>query len=112
MGPGVAKRFHGTVDHHAPLMFDAERTVAGDLAKLLRRHVVLSRSIENVGKFRWSDGDDGAGAAFVEKNGFGGEQTILKGYDRAEMGRSMLRAYRRRGRCGRGRETGFGEGDG
>jgi hypothetical protein len=51
MGPGVVERFNGTFDHRAPLMFDAESIAAGDLAELVRRHVVLSRSCENGGKF-------------------------------------------------------------
>ena len=51
MGPGAAECFKGTIDHLAPLMLDAESIAAGDLADLARRHLVLSRSIENGGKF-------------------------------------------------------------
>src|SRR5260370_38608830 len=49
MGPGVAEWFNRTVDQCAPLMFDAERTGAGDLPTLVRRHFVFSRCGKNGG---------------------------------------------------------------
>src|SRR5712692_6267608 len=112
MGPGVAERFNRTVDHHAPLMFDAERTFACDLAELASCHIVLSRNFENAGKRQGLNRYDRARAAFAEENGFCGKQRILNGYDRAEKGRSMLRRYRRRLRIWSGREAGLREGDG
>src|SRR5712692_1886317 len=104
MGPGVAEWFNRTVDHCAPLMFDAERTVAGDLADLVRRHFVLSRSCENGGKRRRLDRYHRASAAFVEEGVFGGD-AIIESDNRAENGRGKPRPYRGRG------ETGFGKGD-
>ena len=52
-------------------MFDAEGIVAGDLADVLRRHTILSRSIANAGKRRGLDRYDRAGAAFGECGGLG-----------------------------------------
>src|SRR6266852_2915215 len=72
MAPGVAECFNETIDHRAPLMFDAEGIAAGDLADLVRRHLVLSRSIENGGKRRRLDRYQCASAAFVEEGEFGG----------------------------------------
>src|SRR5437899_5329095 len=108
MGPGVAQNLDGAVDYRAPPILDAERTFANDLAELARRHMVLSRNFENVGKSRGRDGNDGACAAFAEENGFGRQRRILNGYKRAEMGRSMRRPYKRR----LGGKTRFGEGNG
>src|SRR6267154_453400 len=108
MGPGVAQSLDGAVDHSAPLVLDAERTFADDFAELACRHMVLSRNFENPGKFCGRDGNDGACAAFAEENGFGGQRRILNGYDRGEMGRSMLRPGKRR----LGSKAGFGEGYG
>src|SRR5437660_7472011 len=108
MGPGVAQCLDGAVDHRAPLILDAERTFADDLAELSRHNMVLSRNFENAGKFCGRDGNDGAGTAFAEENRFGGQRRILNSYYRAEMGRSVPRLYKRR----LGSETGLGEGDG
>jgi hypothetical protein len=41
-------------------------------AGFTRAYIVLSRSCENSGKFCGGDGDDAAGAAFVEEGVFGG----------------------------------------
>jgi hypothetical protein len=71
MGPGVAESFDGTVDHRAPPIFDAEGIAADDLTDLLRRHLVLSRSIENAGKVRGLDGHCRASAAFAEQGRLG-----------------------------------------
>jgi hypothetical protein len=40
-------------------------------ADLVRADIVLSRSCENGGKFCGGDGEDAAGAAFVEEGVFG-----------------------------------------
>jgi hypothetical protein len=108
MGPGVAERFDGPVDHRAPLTLDAEGSAAGDLAELACRQVVLSRSIENGGKFWGSDGYDRAGAAFIEEGVFGMIEVVVKMDGCAKSGRGKPRPYAGRER----RETGFGEGDG
>src|SRR5882672_3411790 len=71
MGPGVAQRGDGTIDHRVPLILDAESIAADDFADLVRRHLVLSRSIENAGKVRGGDGYDRASAAFAEEGGLG-----------------------------------------
>ena len=44
---------------------------AANLAYLSRAYAVLSRSCENGGKFCGGDGDDAAGAAFVEEGVLG-----------------------------------------
>src|SRR6266403_2247969 len=71
MGPGVAQRFHRTIDHRAPLIVDAESIAADDVADLVRRHLVWSRSIVNAGKVRGGDGYDRASAALAEEGGLG-----------------------------------------
>src|SRR6266478_2445980 len=70
-GPGVAQHGDGTVDHRASLILDAESIAADDFADLVRRHLVLSRSIENAGKVRGGDGYDRASAALAEEGGLG-----------------------------------------
>ena len=71
MGPGVAQRGDGTIDHRAPPILDAESIAADDVADLVRRHLVLSRSIENAGKVRGGHGYDRAGAALAEEGRLG-----------------------------------------
>src|SRR4029077_11857381 len=71
MGPSVVQLGDGTVDHRAPLVFDAKSIAADDLANLVRRHSILSRSLQNGGKRSWRDGYDRAGAAFAEQRVFG-----------------------------------------
>src|SRR6266567_5375095 len=90
-------------------MFDAQGTVVGDLADLVRRHVVLSRNIENASKFCGRDGNDGAGAAFAKEKGFGGG-SLIEADVCGETGHSRRRTGLKTGHY-RG-ETGFGEGDG
>src|SRR5216117_3227660 len=103
MDPDVAQNLEGAVDHGAPFMFDAERTFAGDLAKLAGRHIVLSRTFENAGKFCGRDGNDGSCAVFTEENGFRGGG-IFEADNCAESGRGKPRPCRSK--------AGFGEGDG
>jgi hypothetical protein len=50
---------------------DAESIAADNLTDLLRRHLIVSRSIENVGKVRGGDGYDRASAAFAEEGVLG-----------------------------------------
>ena len=88
-------------------MFDAERTVAGDLAKLVRRYSGLSRTFEKVGKSTWLDGDDGAGALFAEESIFVRSKIVVEIDGGAKSGRGVPCPYG--GRCGG--EAGFGEGD-
>ena len=71
MGPRVVQSRNGTVDHRAPLILDAESIAADDLTDLLRRHLVLSRSIENAGKHGGLDGYDPTSAAFAKEDRFG-----------------------------------------
>src|ERR1700730_6499874 len=71
MGPGIAQDFEWAIDYRAPLILDAESLIAGDLADLVRRHSVLSRTLAKVGKETRRYGDDGTGAAFAEQGGFG-----------------------------------------
>ena len=66
MGPNIAQRVEGGIDHCAPLVFDAEHAVTGNPADFVRPYSVLSRSCENGGKFHGRDGDDAASAAFAE----------------------------------------------
>src|SRR6266852_2407156 len=94
MGPGVVERFDETVDHHAPLMFDAEGIAAGDPADFARRHVILSRNCENSGKVCARNRDNGAGAAFAEEGMFGGHR-VGDIYGCAEEGKSRSLTPRR-----------------
>src|SRR5216684_5542803 len=112
MGPGVAQRFDGTIDHRAPPMFDAERTVAGDLTELARRHLVLSRSIENGGKRRRLDRYHRASAAFVEQGEI--SRCVAVDFDVCAEMRAAGRSRRRTGlKTGHYRgEAAFGERDG
>src|SRR6267142_1413331 len=71
VGPGVAQRRDSTVDHRAPLVLDAEGIAADNLADLVRRHLTLSRSIENAGKVRGGDGYDRTSAALAQEGGLG-----------------------------------------
>ncbi len=111
VGPGVAQNLNGTIDHRMPLKFDAEGMAAGDLADLVRRHLVLSRSIENGGKRRRLDRNHRAGAAFVEEGEFG--RCVAVDFDdcakrraagRGRRGTSLKTSHYRS-------ETGFGEAD-
>jgi len=68
MGPGVVQRGDGTIDYRAPLILDAESIAADDLTDLVRRHLILSRSIENTGKLCGVDGYDRTGTAFAEED--------------------------------------------
>src|SRR6202011_3932222 len=70
MGPGIAQRGDGTIDHRALLILDAESIAADDLTELVRRHLILSRSIENAGKVRGLDRDDRASSAFAKESRF------------------------------------------
>src|SRR5580704_13201006 len=47
MRPDVTQLFDWAVDRRRPLIFDAQSLVTGDLADLLCRHLILSRSLEN-----------------------------------------------------------------
>ena len=93
MGPGVVQLGDGTLDHRAPLIFDAESIAADDLANLLRRHSTLSRSIENTGKRSCSYGYNGARATFAKEQIFGGRR-FFESDICAKLGPSMLLPYR------------------
>src|SRR6266849_2933089 len=111
VGPGVAQNLNGTIDHRMPLKFDAEGMAAGDLADLVRRHLVLSRSIENGGKRRRLDRNHRAGAAFVEEGEFG--RCVAVDFDVCAERRAAGRGRRRTGlKTGHySGEAGLGEGD-
>src|SRR5882672_4567779 len=96
MGPSVVERGDGTVDHRAPVILDAESIAADDVADLVRRHLVLSRSIENAGKVSGGDGYDRASAALAEEGRL----------SRAIFFEFCVRAQPVRG------EAGLGQGDG
>ena len=55
-----------------PVIFDAEGVVTGDFADLVGGDAVLPRGREDGGKIFRRNGDEGAGAAFVEEGEFGG----------------------------------------
>jgi len=71
MGPNTAQGVEGGIDYRAPLIFDAERAAKMHFAYRARAYTVLSRSCENGGKFCGGEGDDAAGAAFVEESVLG-----------------------------------------
>ena len=93
MGPDVVHLGDGSLDHRAPLIFDAESIATDDLANLVRRHSILSRSLENAGKRSCSDGDNGARATFAKEHIFGG-RPFFEFDICAKPGRSMLRPYK------------------
>src|SRR6267378_5124269 len=97
MGPGVVQLGDGTVDHHAPLIFDAENIAADDLANLVRHHSTLSRSLENVGKRSWCGRYYGARAAFAEESILGRSGFRSQIDLDAELRRSILRPCRKAG---------------
>src|SRR5579862_5313035 len=65
--PSVTQLFDWAVDCRVPLVFDAESVVTGDLADLLRRHIILSRSLENPGNQTRFHRNDRARSAFTKK---------------------------------------------
>src|SRR5713101_5005810 len=92
MGPDVVQLGDGSLDHRAPLIFDAESIAADDLSNLVRRHSTLSRSLQNVSKRSCSDGDKGARATFSKDHIFGG-RPFFEFDICAKLGRSVLRPY-------------------
>ena len=93
MGPDVVQLGDETLDHNAPLIFDAESIAADDLANLVRRHSTLSRNLKNASKRSWCGRYYGARAAFAEESIFGGRRFFE--FDIcAKLGRSMLRPYK------------------
>src|SRR5213082_2052020 len=105
MGPDVAQRADGTLDHRAPLILDAESATLDDLSDLPRANTALSRNFEKRGKQSWFNGDDGPGAGFGEEDVFGWGGSLGNICDHAKLGRSLLRPYRG------GSEAAFGQGD-
>src|ERR1700741_1300382 len=100
MGPGIVQLGDGTLDHRAPLIFDAENIATGDLSNLVRRYSALSRSLENGGKQSWCNGYDPARAAFAEQRIFGWRGFRWQIDLSAELRHSLLRPCR---------EAGFGQ---
>jgi hypothetical protein len=68
MGPSVAQRVDGGIDHCVPFTLDAQHWLMMHLADFLRTHVVLSRSREDGGKLGGRNTNDGAGAVFTEES--------------------------------------------
>src|SRR2546421_220095 len=106
MGPDVARRADGILDHRAPLILDAESATLDDLSDLPRSNTALSRSFEKRGKQSWFNRDDGPRAGFGEERIFGGAGILCYIYDHAKLGRTLLCP------CRGGREAAFREGDG
>src|SRR5258707_1075338 len=97
MGPGVVQLGYGTLDHRAPLIFDAESIAADDLANRARRHSILSRNLENMSKQCSFDRYNSAGAAFAEERVFRW-RGLLWQFDRgAELRRYVLQSCRAAG---------------
>src|SRR5579864_4793057 len=70
MRPNVVHLGDRSVNHRAPLKFDAQRIATDDLTELLRRHSILSRSLEKRSKESWCDGHDGTSASFAKNGAF------------------------------------------
>ena len=72
MGPDVAQFVDRTIDYCAPLILDAEATIADDLSDVAGLHSTLSRSFEKASKRTLLDRYNRSGTAFAEEGVLGG----------------------------------------
>ena len=97
MGPDIAQRVDGIIDHHAPLILDAEGTIGDDFSDLVGLHTILSRSFESASKHVRRNGNYGARTAFAKEGEFGGSGVVGESNFRTESGHGMPCPYKKVG---------------